>query len=80
MILFTGEIYQMFSNQYLIDYSRQIDFVSIHGQPKDFEIYTFDLNIQNCKLLPLKNPLFRTTSILEPIKEQIESVLQQNFL
>lgn len=69
MFLFSGEIYSMFNNTKLIEYARQVDYVSIHGQNKNYELYSFDLVANNCKILPMKSPFFRTTSLLEPIKE-----------
>lgn len=42
MLLFSGDLFKMFGNPNLIKYARQIDYVSIHGQPNNFEIYTYD--------------------------------------
>lgn len=75
-ILFSGQLFDMFTNLKLIDCCRHIDTVKVKGSLQPMRLYTIDLFLFN---LGLKNPVSHHHKKLSSIKINILETLQSKF-
>ena len=78
MILFTGELYDMFDTVSIKSKCRHIDTVFVKGSQLPLKLYTIDLNIKNLfKQNPPKNS--KKISRIDSLKIEVRETLQSKF-
>ena len=75
-ILFSGQLFDMFTNKRLIDSCRHIDTVTVKGSLQPLRLYTVDLDEDK---LQTKNPVKRYNTRLATIKNNIQETIQHKF-
>jgi class 3 adenylate cyclase len=76
-LLFSGNLFELFTNGRLLEHARHIDTVNLKGSKLPIKLYTYDYNVERLKVWKREQT---PTAALKTVKVDLKGDLQQQFM